>query len=356
MLVAAKTARDLGWDIHFVSDHGLIAGVPFSLRSNSWGETFTIWLNHGHVYLESKSNGTVIASKKNKHNVEDFIDQFDKSQLGLKADEKEKLQQWISDNKQSGDEDILDPLSAKYRDPAVPERWYLPRGEFAVTASLIGICVVLFALMVISGVNLFAPSTEEMLTWGADNRMYTVGRGEWWRIFTAIFVHYGVVHLLMNMVSLYAIGLMLEPFIGKWRFLAAFLVTGVGGSNASLFWNDNAVSAGASGSIFGLFGLLLALLTTNLIEKSIRNSLLPNIIWVVAINLFLGILPIVDYAAHIGGLVTGLVLGYLYFFMIRKTKQPVFYSVIGAALIGIAIIITGLRSMDNVGILDELKK
>lgn len=322
LLVAAKTARDLGWDIHFISEHGLIASVPFSLRSNSWGESFTIWLNHGGVYLESKSNGTVIASKKNRYNVEDFLGHFEEAQISLRADEKEQLQQWIYENKRTGDDDMLDPLSASYRDPAVTERWYLPKGNIPVTFTLIGICVVLFALMVLSGANLFTPSTEVMLKWGADNRIYTIVKGEWWRIFTSIFEHFGVIHLFMNMASLYAMGLLLEPFIGKWRFLAAFLVTGIGGSIASLWWNENAVSAGASGAIFGMFGLLLALLTTNLIEMSIRRSLLPNIIWVVVINLFLGIIPFVDYAAHLGGLFTGLLLGYLYFFMIRKTKQP----------------------------------
>lgn len=348
LLVAAKTAKDLGWDIHFVSDHGLVAGVPFSLRSNSWGETFTIWLNHGNVYLESKSNGTVIASKKNKHNVEDFLDLFKEKEVSMKEEEKETLHQWINENKRSGDEDILSPLSPKYRDPNITERWYLPRGEFAVTATLIGICVVVFGLMALSGANLFWPSIEVLIKWGADNRTYTVIKGEWWRMFTAIFLHIGIIHLFLNMASLYAIGILLEPFIGKWRFLAAFLITGVGGSIGSLVWNANTVSAGASGAIFGLFGVLLALLTTNLIEKSIRRSLLPNIVWVVSINLFLGIVPMVDYAAHIGGLITGLILGYLYFFLIRKTKQPVFYSVAGAALIGIVIIIAGFRNMDNV--------
>jgi rhomboid protease GluP len=348
LLVAAKTVSDLGWDIHFISDHGLIAGIPLSLKSNSWGETFTIWLNHGQVYLESKSNGMVIGSKKNQQQVMQYLSHFEESHVRMTGEEKDRLQQWVTEKKTSGEEDVLDPLSSNYRDPSIIEKWYLPRGEFGVTATLIGFCVVLFILMVMSGANIFSPSMEVLIKWGANARSLTVVGGEWWRIFTCIFEHIGVIHLLVNMISLYMIGTLLEPLIGKWRFLTAFIVTGIGGSIASIVWNPNVASAGASGAIFGLFGLTLALLSTNLIEKNIRNSIFPNIISVVVINLVAGFRPGVDYAAHIGGLITGLILGYLYFLLIRKTRQPIFFSIIASAVIGIVIIAAGFKSLDNI--------
>ncbi len=193
--------------------------------------------------------------------------------------------------KTSGEADVLNPLSSNYRDPSVTEKWYLPRGEFGVTATLIGICVVLFVLMVMSGANVFSPSIESLIKWGANARSLTVVGGEWWRIFTCMFEHIGVIHLLVNMISLYMIGTLLEPLIGKWRFLSAFIVTGIGGGIASIVWNPNVASAGASGAIFGLFGLMVALLSTNLIERTIRNSILPNILTVVVINLVAGFRP-----------------------------------------------------------------
>lgn len=348
LLVAAKTINDLGWDIHFISEHGLIAGIPLSLKSNSWGETFTLWLNHGGVYLESKNNGTVLFSKRNQKNVEKFLALFEESHVRMGAEEKETLQQWVAEKKTNGDADVLDPLSSNYRNPAATERWYMPRGEFAITATLIGICVVVFVLMAISGVNIFQPQIEQLIKWGANARSLTVVDGEWWRIFTCIFEHIGIFHLLVNMASLYMIGALLEPLIGKWRFLIAFLITGVGGSIASIVWNPNVASAGASGAIFGLFGLTLALLSTNLIEKSIRSAVMPNITTIVVINLVAGFRPGVDYAAHIGGLITGLILGYLFFLFIRKTKQPVFFSIIASVVVGIIIIVAGFKSMDNI--------
>ncbi|QEC41409.1 rhomboid family intramembrane serine protease [Pseudobacter ginsenosidimutans] len=347
LLVAAKTVTDLGWEIHFISDHGLIAGIPLSVRANSWGETFTLWLNNGGAYLESRSNGTVIATKRNQQHIEKFLSHFEESQVRITKEEREQLQARVAEVKATGDDDVLNPQSPNYRDPSVKEKWYLPKGGFVVTAALIGICVLMFVLMVMSGGHLFEPSIEVLIKWGANARFLTIVNGEWWRIFTCMFEHIGVIHLLVNMVSLYMIGTLLEPLIGKWRFLTAFIITGAGGSIASIIWNPNVVSAGASGAIFGLFGLMLALLSTNLVEKNFRNAILPNIGTIVVINLIAGFRPGVDYAAHIGGLVTGIVLGYLYFLLIRKSKRPVLYSMISSVLLGIAIIAAGFNSLEN---------
>lgn len=349
LLVAAKTVTDLGWEIHFISDHGLIAGIPLSVRANSWGETFTLWLNNGGAYLESRSNGTVIATKRNQQHVERFLGLFEESRVRMSAGEREQLQARIAEVKATGDDDILDQLSPKFRNPSVHGKWYMPKGEFGVTATLIGICVVVFLMMAMDGVSLFSPGIEALIKWGANARFLTIVDGEWWRLFTCMFEHIGVIHLLVNMVSLYMIGTLLEPLIGKWRFLSAFIVTGVGGSIASIIWNPFVVSAGASGAIFGLFGLMLALLSTNLIEKNVRNTILPNIGTIVVINLIAGFRPGVDYAAHIGGLLTGIALGYLFFLLIRKSKQPVILSIIGSVLVGILIIMSGYRALDNVG-------
>ena len=348
LLVAVKTVTDLGWDIHFISDHGLVAVIPLSLKANSWGESFTLWFNNGGVYLESRSNGSMVSTKRNQHHVEQFLSLFEESRVRMTSEEREKLQARIHEVKATGDDDVLDQLSPKFRNPSVNNKWYMPKGEFGVTATLIGICVLVFLLMVMDGVHFFSPSIDALIKWGANARFLTIAEGEWWRLFTCMFEHIGLIHLVVNMVSLYMIGTLLEPVIGKWRFLSAFIVTGVGGSIASIIWNANVVSAGASGAIFGLFGLMLALLSTNLIEKTVRNAILPNIGTIVVINLIAGFKPGVDYAAHIGGLITGIALGYLYFLLIRKSKQPVFFSIIGSVLIGILILISGYKVLDNV--------
>jgi rhomboid protease GluP len=92
--------------------------------------------------------------------------------------------------------------------------------------------------------------------------------------------------------------------------MTAFLATGVASSLTSLWWHDVTISAGASGAIFGLYGVFLALLRTNLLEKSMRGGLFISIFLFVAVNLIGGMKYQVDNAAHIGGLISGIIMGY----------------------------------------------
>jgi rhomboid protease GluP len=122
------------------------------------------------------------------------------------------------------------------------------------------------------------------------------------------------------MYALFMVGVYLEPMLGKARYLAAYLCTGIFASLASLWWHkDPVASAGASGAIFGLYGVFLALLSTNLVPKHIRNSLFQSIGIFVAYTLIYGMRSGVDNSAHVGGLLSGLVIGYLYYFGL---KQP----------------------------------
>lgn len=166
--------------------------------------------------------------------------------------------------------------------------------------------------MVLSGVDPFAPNVEDLLTWGANFRPQTLN-GEWWRLITSCFLHIGVFHLLMNLYALVYIGVLLEPHLGKTRFLSAYILAGFAGSAASVYWNELIVSAGASGAIFGLYGLFLALLTTNLIEKNARKAIVTSIAVFVGYNLLSGMQGDIDNAAHIGGLISGLVIGYSFY-------------------------------------------
>jgi rhomboid protease GluP len=133
------------------------------------------------------------------------------------------------------------------------------------------------------------------------------------------------------MYALLYIGLLLEPYLGKVRFITAYLLTGIIASIASLWWHDLTISAGASGAIFGMYGVFLAMLTTNLIEKSARRALLTSIVVFVGYNLLNGMKGGIDNAAHIGGLVGGLVIGYAYVPSLKKPGAPnLKYSTIGA--------------------------
>jgi rhomboid protease GluP len=172
--------------------------------------------------------------------------------------------------------------------------------------------------MTIAGVNIMLPDSESLLTWGANFRPMTLD-GEPWRLFTSTFLHIGIFHLLMNMYALLYIGLLLEPYLGKTRFISAYILTGLTASMASLWWHDFTVSAGASGAIFGMYGVFLAMLTTNLVEKTARQSLFSSISVFVGYNLIFGLQGGIDNAAHIGGLVGGIIIGYAF---IPSLKKP----------------------------------
>jgi rhomboid protease GluP len=209
--------------------------------------------------------------------------------------------------------------------------------------------------MIATGVDFMSPTGEQLVTWGANFRPSTLA-GEWWRLLTCCFIHIGVLHLLMNMYALLYIGLLLEPRLGSIRFLTAYLVTGIAASTASLWWHPLTVSAGASGAIFGMYGVFLAMLTTNLIEKSTRKALLSSIAIFVGYNLLYGMKGGIDNAAHIGGLVSGLLAGYAFLPSLKNpsSRNLAYLTTAGFALVMVFGSITFAKSIRNdIGIYDE---
>jgi rhomboid protease GluP len=154
-----------------------------------------------------------------------------------------------------------------------------------------------------------------------------------------VFVHIGIIHIAFNMYALFSVGVYLEPMLGKARYIIAYLCTGVFASLTSLWWhNDATVSAGASGAIFGMYGVFLALLTTKLIPAKVRSELLRSIGIFVVYNLVYGMKSGVDNAAHVGGLISGFIVGYIYFLSLRKPNfKPV---AAGAVIVLITAIFT----------------
>jgi rhomboid protease GluP len=162
------------------------------------------------------------------------------------------------------------------------------------------------------------PDARDLVEVGGNFRALTVDGAEPWRLLTATLLHASFVHILMNGLALWNLGGQLEEFIGGDELLLAFLVTGVIGSVASTVFGDpRGVSIGASGAICGLFGFLCAVGTRNLgqlFQQVQRNAI--NIVLLLGLGF---IIPGVDNWAHIGGLVSGLVLGYVY----RKPPRAV---------------------------------
>lgn len=227
----------------------------------------------------------------------------------------------------------------------------LPQKSFLVTPILMYLNIGIFILMVASGVNAMEPTSESLLAWGANFRPSTLG-GELWRLFTSCFLHIGFFHLAMNMYALWYIGILLEPLLGSFKFALAYLLTGIFSSVASLWWNDLVVSAGASGAIFGMYGVFLSMLTTNLIPKAERKQLLTSIGIFIVYNLIYGLKGGVDNAAHIGGLVSGCILGYTFYPGLRwkenKTADKILIP-IGATLLSILALLLFFNTSNDIG-------
>lgn len=179
------------------------------------------------------------------------------------------------------------------------------------TLIIIGINVMVFVLMAINGVNIMQPQTQDLLTWGANFKPLTLD-GEWWRLLTSCFLHIGILHLAVNMYSLFIVGVLLENMLGRAQYIIAYLVCGLAGSAASLWWHEATVSAGASGAIFGMFGLFYAWVTTShLLSNAEKKAQLASAATFIGFNLFMGLSGSIDNAAHLGGLVAGIIIGLL---------------------------------------------
>jgi rhomboid protease GluP len=136
-----------------------------------------------------------------------------------------------------------------------------------------------------------------------------------------MFLHFGVVHLSFNMYALLQVGRYLEPLLGSRRYLLAYFATGIVASFVSLlFHTDNSVGAGASGAIFGLFGLQLAVAMTDFFPEDYAKKMRSSILTLIGVNLVLGWQLGLDNAAHIGGLATGFAFGYIYFGVLRSVR------------------------------------
>ncbi|XP_059450418.1 RHOMBOID-like protein 2 [Corylus avellana] len=158
---------------------------------------------------------------------------------------------------------------------------------------------------------LFGPSSETLEKLGALEWTRVVEKHQGWRLVTCIWLHAGVIHLVASMLSLVFIGIRLEQQFGFVRVGIIFLLSGFGGSIVSSLFIRNNISVGASGALFGLLGAMLSELLTNWTIYTNKAAALITLLIVIVINLGIGILPHVDNYAHIGGFLTGLLLGFV---------------------------------------------
>ena len=199
--------------------------------------------------------------------------------------------------------------------PSIYDRLHGKAAHVPVTLLLIGANLLVFGLMLGNGAGLWHAQNSIQLAWGANFGPATQD-GQWWRLGSALFLHFGLIHLAMNLWALWDGGQLVERMFGHLRFIIIYLASGLCGNLLSLVIQGNeAVSGGASGAIFGVYGALLVFVWRE------RQQLNPGefrwLFWgglgFSAVSITLGlIIPGIDNSAHIGGLIAGCLLGMLF--------------------------------------------
>lgn len=342
IVIAVEAAKKMNWNVSHIHETGFTAYGKFSGKSS--GEEINISIDNDIAHIESKCLGNQMFDwNVNRKNVEGFISHFNECLSSITDNELAKKWQELQPA-------LADSKEKVYQKGEVTGgnffSLFKPVKGYFITPIIIDINILVFILMVVSGASIMLPDNETLLTWGANFRPLTLN-GEWWRLITNCFIHIGILHLLLNMYALLYIGLLLEPRLGSQRFATAYLLTGIAASVNSLYWHELTISAGASGAIFGLYGVFLAMLTTNLIEKTARKALLTSIGIFVLYNLANGVKGGIDNAAHIGGLICGLIIGYAFYPGLKKTVSKTFQYITTAALI-VFVLTTSFTICSNI--------
>ncbi|MBW8481813.1 rhomboid family intramembrane serine protease [Actinomadura parmotrematis] len=217
------------------------------------------------------------------------------------------------------------------------------RSAPVVTYTLIGLCVLAYLAEIASDrvVDDFAMIGLVRDRAGLPVPGIGVAEGEWYRLFTSMFLHqpptggpFGITHILFNMWALWAVGPQLEQVLGRWRFLALYLLSGLGGSVLLYLVAPGTAAVGASGAIFGLFGAFFVIG---------RKLGIPSgpILFVVGLNLVItfGAGSAISWQAHIGGLVVGLVLAAVFAYAPAKSRQAVQIAGVAAMTVLLAALV-----------------
>ncbi|MBD1397457.1 rhomboid family intramembrane serine protease [Pontibacter sp. JH31] len=220
---------------------------------------------------------------------------------------------------------------------------FVPRPHYFVTPILINLNILVFVVLALSGMHVLSPDGQDLIAVGANFGPYTL-TGEWWRLLNSMFLHIGIIHLLVNMYALANIGGVLEPLVGRKQFIVAYILCGLAGSLVSLWWDQLRISAGASGAIFGMFGMFMTMI---LLEREMswqeKKGMVLNMLGVIAFNLLFGLQGGIDNAAHIGGLVLGIIFGGV---LLMRSGRYIAqsYNMLGTALTTVIILVafTGL--------------
>lgn len=201
--------------------------------------------------------------------------------------------------------------------------------QYPLTYGLMILNIIPYLLTALLSQSLIDIDMKTLVYMGALYGPYTVGEGEWWRLFSAMFLHGGMTHLLMNMFSLYIVGRGTESYFDRNAYISIYLFSGLLGGLVSLYMHPESVGVGASGAIFGVFGALAGFFLAHRGKIATHSkAFMKDFAIIIGINLVIGFsIPSVDVSAHLGGLAVGFVGGFI------LSKNPKWLFVYSAAMI-----------------------
>jgi rhomboid protease GluP len=200
-----------------------------------------------------------------------------------------------------------------------------------------GINIVVFALMTFAG-----GTTNEttLIAFGAKAN-WLIDQGQYWRFLTPVFIHIGILHLFFNSYALWIVGPQVEKLYGNARFVLLFLVTGAAGVAGSYWHRPEGLSAGASGAIFGLFGVLLifGVRYRHVVPQAFKRAVGTGVLPVILINLVIGFsIPMIDNSAHIAGLLAGMALAAIVPFERPREQTPAVFTALQMGLLALVVL------------------
>lgn len=204
-------------------------------------------------------------------------------------------------------------------------------GQFKLTYTIIAINLLAYLFTAFLSGNFIEMDLQRLVDAGALYGPYVVFKEEWWRLGSAMFLHGGMTHLLMNMVSLYLVGRGAEIHFDAKSYITLYFFSGIFGAFVSLAVHPQGVGVGASGAVFGLFGALAGFFLAHREKIGPQSkAFMKDFGIIILINIVFGLaVPSVDMSAHIGGLITGFVGG----FMIQRNRQWFIFYVIAMVLV-----------------------
>lgn len=204
--------------------------------------------------------------------------------------------------------------------------------HFKITYTLIGLNLLFYAVSILATGSMIDMPADGLVDLGAIYGPMVVTDAEWWRLITAMFLHGGMTHLLMNMFSLYIVGRPTELYFAAKSYLSLYFLTGIAGGLISIFVHPQTVAVGASGAIFGIFGALNGYFFVYRRELGAHaRQFLKDFGLIIGINLLLGFsIPNIDVSAHAGGLIAGLIGGLI----VARHPERLWLFVVGMVLAG----------------------